>query len=327
MTCESSIPVTSSPELRDGLTLFPSPDGSQLALFGLPPSPASPSRSRGKAKALPTSATCGPSSESLSPSAALQYSLASKLAAVLDVNGSPEYVLTWKSWDIGSGPPICALRASRRRTSDSGCSGWPTPTGQDNIQVSGQFANPHSGTTLGGAVRLAGWSTPSTEDHKSDGPKTLAEWAEAQAENRPVRRSAQRLRNQVVMLAGWPTPNLPNGGRSSPSMSATGVMPDGTKRQACLEHVARLAGWATPAARDWRDGRASQETMERNARPLNEQAVMLASGTTTTSSPAPTEKRGVLNVEFTRWLQGFPPEWGVCAPMAMPSSRPSGRRS
>ncbi len=34
--------------------------------------------------------------------------------------------------------------------------------------------------------------------------------------------------------------------------------------------------WPTPAARDWRDGRASSETMERNSRPLNETAVMLA---------------------------------------------------
>lgn len=31
--------------------------------------------------------------------------------------------------------------------------------------------------------------------------------------------------------------------------------------------------WATPASLDWKNGTASQETMERNARPLNEQAV------------------------------------------------------
>lgn len=36
-----------------------------------------------------------------------------------------------------------------------------------------------------------------------------------------------------------------------------------------------LSGWATPASRDWRDGRASRETMDRNSRPLNEQAVQL----------------------------------------------------
>jgi hypothetical protein len=51
-----------------------------------------------------------------------------------------------------------------------------------------------------------------------------------------------------TVLAAWPTPNTPNGGRSSPQMSATGVMPNGTKRQAGLEHVARLAGWPTPMA-------------------------------------------------------------------------------
>ena len=57
-----------------------------------------------------------------------------------------------------------------------------------------------------------------------------------------------------TVLAAWPTPNTPNGGRSSPQMSATGVMPDGTKRQAGLEHVARLAGWATPRATDAKCG-------------------------------------------------------------------------
>jgi hypothetical protein len=43
-----------------------------------------------------------------------------------------------------------------------------------------------------------------------------------------------------------------------------------------LQAVALTAGWATPAARDWRDGRASEETMERNSRPLNEQVTQLA---------------------------------------------------
>ena len=49
----------------------------------------------------------------------------------LDVNGSQEYALTWKRWDMESGPPICALRASGRRTSDSGCGGWHSPQAHD----------------------------------------------------------------------------------------------------------------------------------------------------------------------------------------------------
>jgi hypothetical protein len=48
-------------------------------------------------------------------------------------------------------------------------------------------------------------------------------------------------------------------------------------RQRNLQEVVGLtAGWATPAARDWRDGKASEKTMERNSSPLNEQAMQFA---------------------------------------------------
>lgn len=47
-------------------------------------------------------------------------------------NGSPEYVLIWKAWDMPAGPPICALRASARRTSGSDCIGWATPRARDH---------------------------------------------------------------------------------------------------------------------------------------------------------------------------------------------------
>lgn len=49
--------------------------------------------------------------------------------------------------------------------------------------------------------------------------------------------------------------------------------------------------WPTPSARDWRSGKASIETMERNARPLNEQV------------------GGTLNPTWVEWLQGFPLGW------------------
>ena len=45
---------------------------------------------------------------------------------------------------------------------------WPTPTTQDNIQVAGQYKNPKSGTTLGGAVR--NWPTPRASEYKDCGP-------------------------------------------------------------------------------------------------------------------------------------------------------------
>lgn len=65
----------------------------------------------------------GQSSAASSLTAALQSSLASRLQANLAGNGSPEYVLTWKHWDMDSGPPICAQRARGHRISDNDCSG------------------------------------------------------------------------------------------------------------------------------------------------------------------------------------------------------------
>ena len=44
-----------------------------------------------------------------SPSAALQRALENRLRARMDVNGSPEYELIWKPWDMAGGSPIwCA---------------------------------------------------------------------------------------------------------------------------------------------------------------------------------------------------------------------------
>lgn len=85
---------------------------------------------------LPTAATYGRRSGDSSATAALQSSMANRLQAMTDVHGSPEYALRWKSWDMLLGAPICALRASGRRTSGSGCTGsvkgWATPTSRDH---------------------------------------------------------------------------------------------------------------------------------------------------------------------------------------------------
>jgi hypothetical protein len=84
----------------------------------------------------------------------------------MDVNGSLEYELTWKELDMPSGPPICALRASVRRTNAKGYIGWPTPTEDDANNItrdSGQFQS------------LAGWSSPTVQDG-SRGDKPPRPW-------------------------------------------------------------------------------------------------------------------------------------------------------
>ena len=123
------LPVISSRGSEDGLTPSSSQAGIQLEMSGLGAALVSLSvRPRGVLpRVSETSVTCGQSGESLSPSTVLQLSLESRLRANLGVNGSLESELTWRSWDMRSGPQICALRASTRLTAGSGFTGWPTP--------------------------------------------------------------------------------------------------------------------------------------------------------------------------------------------------------
>ena len=167
MTCAATAKPISSLASADGPTRCASPDGQAIGRSGPAPVHVSRFRARDAGRAMPTNDTSGPLFTASSPSAALQRSLENRLRARMGANGSPEYALTWKHWDMPAGPPICALRASARRTSGSGFSGWPTPTAQDNAQVAGQYAT--NGTTLAGAARLLGWATPRARDAKGNG--------------------------------------------------------------------------------------------------------------------------------------------------------------
>jgi hypothetical protein len=119
--------VTSSRVSAAGHLLSNSLDGPPIAKSGLGHVRVSRFRAQDSEKAMPTNDTSGPLFTASSPSATLQRSLESRLRARMDVNGSPEYALTWSSWDMPSGPPICALRALGRRKAVSGYIGWPTP--------------------------------------------------------------------------------------------------------------------------------------------------------------------------------------------------------
>src|SRR5690606_4384816 len=78
--------------------------------------PVSRFRAREVGKAMPTNATSGPLFFTSLRSSNLQSFLESRLRARTASNGSPEYVLTWKTLDMPAGPQICALRASAPRT-------------------------------------------------------------------------------------------------------------------------------------------------------------------------------------------------------------------
>jgi len=123
-------------------------------------------------------------------------------------------------------------------------------------------------------------------------------------EREPGARSMD-LGEQVAKL--WQTPQEPKGGGTARSGDRKGEpLLDGQARQ-----------WLTPAARDYKSGDASQATLDRNARPLNEIAENFPSGrpdpTTSTagqpSSPNTPNSPRRLNPLFCEWLMSYPPGW------------------
>lgn len=216
-----------------------------------------------------------------------------------------EYAEIWKEKATPLGRTYLAHTARARRISDRGYFGWHSPTKEDGHTVSDK--------EIAAMDRLAAGDRPPDTFH--------------------------RLRTQAL-LTGWATPTerdtrgLGGPGRTE-RLTETGHMPS------ILVEQAALAGWATASTRDWRDGRASQETMDRNSRPLNEQVTMLAGWDTPTvaeadkltsrskdgirsqligpgsaSSPAatPAPAGSVLNPAMSRWLQGYPATWDAASP-------------
>lgn len=213
--------VTSSPGSAGGASPLSRPGGQQIELFGPAQCHASHSAPPVSKKALPTSATCGPNSTGSSVSASLQRSLANRLRANLAGAGSPEYSLTWKHWDMPSREPICALRASARRTSGNGYGGWPTPGvsnhGKGESPEAKQARGRNPGLDLAHAAQIAGWLTPSANDDASGLPGSKMQiMLPAQAKMLGAESmSHARMANRGVLnpdlsrwLMGYPTEHL-----------------------------------------------------------------------------------------------------------------------
>ena len=132
MTSADSPNATSSTESPDGPTPLDWQDGLKTDPYGVPACLVNRFPALAKGWPSETNATFGPLFGDLSPSVDLQRSLASKLRQRLDVNGSPEYALTWKQWAMPLGPPICLLQALARTTSGSAYGGWPTPAATES---------------------------------------------------------------------------------------------------------------------------------------------------------------------------------------------------
>ena len=131
-------------------------------------------------------------------------------------------------------------------------------------------------------------------------------------------------------LSDWPTPTVGNaeGWQTHKGANAQGRRPDGSKMTVSLGHVAKMAGWSTPAARDHHpcgkhtNGTHDQVNLPQQAQFAGPTTGLLgcqaleAIGPPSTSSPAGTENRGALNPAHSRWLQGYPEAWCRAAILA-----------
>ena len=164
MTLDLTFSATSSPGSASGATPCASPGGPTTAQSGPEAAPASLLAQPEREPALPTPDTSGQSSSGSLQSAALQLSLESRLRARTASAGSTLYKLTWKERATPQGLPICALRASAPRTSDSDCGGWVTPTTRDWKDTGGDIKPRADGSErfdqLPRQANLAGWPTP-----------------------------------------------------------------------------------------------------------------------------------------------------------------------
>ena len=198
-----SLSATSSPESASGLSPCAAPAGQTTDPCGPAPALASLSARQAKAAGLLTSGTYGLRSTTSSASAALTSSLVSRLRAETDSLGSTLYKLTWKERATPSGRSIPALRASVRRTSDSGSTGqrspWNTPRATDGSNGGPSQAG---GALPSDAALTTGWSTPIA----GDGAKLDATPQAIEKRERDKREIGLAMEARMVSPCGWSTP-------------------------------------------------------------------------------------------------------------------------
>ena len=244
------------------------------------------------------------------------------------MHGSLEYALTWKRQAMPSGPPICRLRASARRTSGKGFGGWHTPTAVDAKGRTYTYDG-HDKTKprLSNEGLIKGYPTPRAD--KAGWPTPMErDWRSGKVSDEVRDRNSRPLNEQVELAKGWPTPDagafavgadLDNHMKRVKKLKEKKYNGNGAGLPLGIVSQMAQKGWGTPRSVEAGHSTGNPDrATDRKAR-LEDQVL----GTITSGSPASTAPTGALNPAFTRWLMGFPPAWDGCAPTATRSRRSS----
>ena len=306
-TCADSSGGTFSAASEDGRSRSASPDGLTTAKSGQARRRAKRSASPEKAPGLTILGIYGPTCfNSCEPSGPLSQWV-SKCMQRLAKAGSTECMLTWKARVTPSGRSVLQLVPSTPRIVEIDCGGVL------RIDPSKWMEAIESG------MQIAIYSTPRASDGEKGGPgmqfgsgttqplpaqaysiqsalmPTPTSLAPAKDGNNEAGNSAGLVALREIALGMMPTPCVSNGGRSPKNgMSATGMTPEGIKRQVDCQYLAR--------------------------------GIVAHGSSATTGKPA---ALGSLNPEFVAWLMMGDLGSAVlaCAPESMPKSPRCSRKA
>lgn len=127
--------------------------------------------------------------------------------------------------------------------------------------------------------------------------------------------AASGLRTSAKDFTSWPSPKSSNSqGPRNPVNILSKYASQGRTVAHRLDEAAALAGWSTPTCPVKTNGHQAGNNR------FVTKTVRLLTGQIANGSGAPTVHTDPLNPDLSRWLQGLPKEWTVCADSAILSS-------